>query len=163
ARQVLSVFASYVSEGMIPNCFNDYTNEPQYNTVDASLWFVHACYEYARLSRDGHTFETTFLPACRAILEGYRKGTRFHIGMDEQQQRAVVEVVRRELLTPYGLRTLARSDPRYHGHYHGPPQQRDEAYHNGTVWPWPIGAFLDAYIKVHHHTHEAKAQARKWL
>ncbi len=48
ARQVLTVFASYVSEGMIPNRFDDYDNTPHYNTVDASLWFVHAAFEYLR-------------------------------------------------------------------------------------------------------------------
>ncbi|HSV13705.1 MAG TPA: glycogen debranching enzyme N-terminal domain-containing protein, partial [Tepidisphaeraceae bacterium] len=56
AREVLTVFAQYVSEGMIPNRFDDYTNEPSYNTVDASLWFVHAVHEYARLSHDSRTF-----------------------------------------------------------------------------------------------------------
>ena len=52
AQQVLSVFGEYVSEGMIPNRFDDYTNEPHYNTVDASLWFIHAAFEYLRLSGD---------------------------------------------------------------------------------------------------------------
>src|SRR5687767_4925559 len=66
AREVLTVFASYVSEGMIPNRFDDYTNEPSYNTVDASLWFVHAAFEYLRLSGDCHTFEDVLQPACRA-------------------------------------------------------------------------------------------------
>jgi glycogen debranching enzyme len=79
------------------------------------------------------------------------------------QQAAVVEVVRRELLTPVGLRTLARSDPNYKGRYAGPQVQRDAAYHNGTVWPWPIGAFLDAYLKVNHRSDAAVAQAREWL
>ena len=51
ARQVLCVFAQYVSQGMIPNRFDDYTNEPSYNTVDASLWFIHAAFEYARRAR----------------------------------------------------------------------------------------------------------------
>jgi predicted glycogen debranching enzyme len=83
ALVVMGVFASYVSEGMIPNVFDDYSNEPHYNTVDASLWFIHACFEYARASKDTATFETTLKPACRAILDGYRRGTRFNIKMDE--------------------------------------------------------------------------------
>ena len=217
ARQVLSVFAKYVSEGMIPNRFDDYTSQPHYNTVDASLWFIHAAFEYRRLTSDLHTFETVLLPACQAILKGYRDGTRFNIAMDpsdslitqgdpttqltwmdakcgghaftprqgkaveinalwyhalvlldekdlaarvrdsfqklfwispyrglcdvaegtrkdmslrpnqifaaslpnspltKDQQRAVVEVVKRELLTPVGLRTLAKTDPKYIG------------------------------------------------
>src|SRR5205807_8692682 len=82
AGQVLTVFAHYVSEGMIPNCFDDYSNEPHYNTVDASLWFIHAAYEYLRLSHDKKTFESRLLPACRSIVEGYQKGTRYKIAMD---------------------------------------------------------------------------------
>ena len=61
ARQVLCVFAQYISEGMIPNRFDDYTNEPSYNTVDASLWFIHAAFEYLRLSGDSATFEKSFV------------------------------------------------------------------------------------------------------
>ena len=79
------------------------------------------------------------------------------------QQEAVVEAVRRELLTPVGLRTLARSDPNYHGRYSGPQKQRDAAYHNGTVWPWPLGAFLDAYLRVNDRSPHAIDQARRWL
>jgi predicted glycogen debranching enzyme len=262
---VLSVFAQYVSEGMIPNRFDDYTNEPQYNTVDASLWFIHAVHEYLNASNDKKTFDSILLPACRAIIDGYHRGTRFGIKMDESdglitqgdaqtqltwmdakcdgiaftprqgkaveinalwyhclrltgndklgdlvqahyrdafwispfrgladvitdgkrdtslrpnqifavslpnsplnldEQRSVVEVVRRELLTPFGLRTLPPNDPRYHPHYGGPPMQRDEAYHNGTIWPWPLGAFLDAHLKVNGRSADSIAQARQWL
>ena len=222
ARQVLGVFGNYVSEGMIPNRFDDYNNEPYYNTVDASLWYIHAAFEYLRLSKDPalRAEHAARLPADHRRLP---RGTRYHIKMDqadglitqgdsstqltwmdakcgghaftprqgkaveinaslvsradadgredlaakvadelpkgvldqplpragrrggrgpaatlsirpnqifaaslpnspltEEQQAAVVEVVRRELLTPVGLRTLARSDPGYHGRYTGP-------------------------------------------
>jgi glycogen debranching enzyme len=270
ACQVLTVFAQYVSEGMIPNKFDDYTNEPSYNTVDASLWFVHACFEYLAATGDEKTFEQQLRPACREILRGYQGGTRYHIKMDEadgliaqgdpttqltwmdakmgdtvftprqgkpveinalwynalrlmgedaladrvqrsfqkafylspfrgladvvtgspdggyardtairpnqafavslphspltrEQQSAVVEVVRRELLTPYGMRTLAKADPRYKGRYTGNQWFRDGAYHNGTVWPWLIGSFLEAYLKVNDHAPAAQQQAREWL
>jgi predicted glycogen debranching enzyme len=269
ACQVLTLFAEYVSEGMIPNRFDDYTNEPSYNTVDASLWFVHAAHEYLAYTKDSKTFESVLLPACREILRGYRQGTRYHIKMDEadglitqgdattqltwmdakmgstvftprqgkaveinalwynalrllgedaladkvrenfrkafyispyrgladvvngepraytrddavrpnqifavslphsplerDEQSAVVEVVRRELLTPYGLRTLARSAPGYKGRYTGAQWFRDGAYHNGTVWPWLIGAFLEAYLKVNDSSEAAQHQARQWL
>jgi predicted glycogen debranching enzyme len=264
ARQVLTVFGHYVSEGMIPNRFDDYSNEPHYNTVDASLWYVHSAFEYLRLSGDDDTFAFKLLPACRQIIDGYKRGTRYHIKMeadglvtqgdattqltwmdakhgdtaftprqgkaveinalwyhalmlmaetelanhvaesfrgafwispfrgladvvtdgrqdtsirpnqifavslphsplDAGQQQAVVEVVRRELLTPYGLRTLARSDPKYCGRYCGDQWGRDSAYHNGTVWPWPLGAFLEAYLKVNRRSPAAVEQARKWL
>jgi glycogen debranching enzyme len=269
ACQVLSVFAQYVSEGMIPNRFDDYTNEPSYNTVDASLWFIHAAFEYLHYSGDAKTFEHALLPACREIFRGYKQGTRFGIGMDPtdglitqgdattqltwmdakmgqtvftprqgkaveinalwfnalclmgedelaskveasfrkafylspfrgladvvngvpngyrrdtairpnqifavslphspltgEQQSAVVEVVRRELLTPYGLRTLARSDSNYKGRYTGNQWLRDGAYHNGTVWPWLIGGFLEAYLRVNDSSEAAMQQAREWL
>jgi predicted glycogen debranching enzyme len=265
ARQVLGVFASYVSDGMIPNRFDDYTNKPEYNTVDASLWFIHACYEYLRLTQDNATFDKSLRPACDAIVEGYRKGTRYGIHMDEadalitqgdattqltwmdaktgdtaftprqgkpveinalwyhalrltgrndladrvkesfgptfwinpfrgladvvdgdrkdtairpnqifaaslanspltrDQQLAVVEVVRRELLTPFGLRTLAQSDSGYKPRYGGPQYQRDAAYHNGTIWPWPLGAFLDAYLRVNERSTASVEQAKEWL
>jgi glycogen debranching enzyme len=86
-----------------------------------------------------------------------------HSPLSRPQQEAVVEAVRRELLTPVGLRTLAQSDLNYHGRYGGPQKVRDAAYHNGTIWPWPIGAFLDAYLKVHDRSEWAVAQARQWL
>jgi predicted glycogen debranching enzyme len=250
---------------MIPNRFGDYTNEPEYNTVDASLWFIHAVFEYLRLSKDNASFEEILLPACKKIIEGYQTGTRYNIKMDPadglisqgdihtqltwmdakcgdicftprqgkpveinalwyhalvlmgmkelaekvatsfqkafwispfggladvldgtrrdtairpnqifavslpnspltgDQQAAVVEVVRRELLTPVGLRTLARSDPGYRGIYTGDQFHRDGAYHNGTVWPWLIGAFLEAYLKVNNRSTPAIAQAKEWL
>ncbi len=63
-----------------------------------------------------------------------------------QQQQAVMRTVERELLTPVGLRTLERGDPEYQGRYEGGPAERDAAYHQGTVWPWLLGPFADAYL-----------------
>ncbi|MFI5378803.1 MAG: amylo-alpha-1,6-glucosidase [Tepidisphaerales bacterium] len=264
AWQVLSLFARYVSEGMVPNRFDDYTNQPSYNTVDASLWFVHACFEYLRHTGDQARFDSQLRPACEAVVKGYQACTRYGIRMEDdgliaagdpstqltwmdakcdgvtftprhgkaveinalwynalmllghteqaaktraafarkfwintfrglfdvvhkdhmdtairpnqifaaslphsplapEQQSAVVETVRRELLTPYGLRTLARNDPNYHGRYTGGPMSRDRAYHNGTVWGWLMGPFLEAYLKVHAHSADAQRQARVWL
>jgi predicted glycogen debranching enzyme len=265
AKGVLTLFAHYVSEGMIPNRFDDYTNEPSYNTVDASLWFIHAVHEYLRYTNDTKTYEDQLRHACRQIIDGYQRGTRFHIKMDPadglitqgdattqltwmdakqgdrvftprqgkpveinalwhhalklmgdddlagrvaesfrkafwispfrgladvvrdghrdtslrpnqifaaslsnspltlDQQRAVVEVVRRELLTPVGLRSLAISDPGYIGRYSGPPVQRDAAYHNGTIWGWLIGPFLEAWLRTNGHSSQAVEQGRRWL
>jgi predicted glycogen debranching enzyme len=250
---------------MIPNRFDDYTNEPHYNTVDASLWFIHAVFEYLKATSDHDTFTTTLRPACQQILDGYRHGTRFKIRMDPadglisqgdentqltwmdakcdgtaftprqgkpaeinalwyhalmlmgdtalaakvadsfrkqfwispfrgladvvdgdrrdqsirpnqifavslehspltpEQRRSVVEVVLRELLTPVGLRSLARSDPKYQAIYRGSRWDRDNAYHNGTVWAWLIGPFVDAYLRVNDHSPAAMNQARHWL
>ena len=265
ARQVLSVFGQHVSQGMIPNRFDDYTNEPSYNTVDASLWYVHACFEYLKATGDRATFDQVLRPACQAIIDGYRAATRFGIVMDPadglitqgdpstqltwmdaktggvaftprqgkaveinalwhnalslmgetelaarvaasfreqfwispfrglndvvdgdrrdsairpnqicavslphspltpEQQSAVVEVVRRELLTPKGLRSLSAGDANYHGRYTGQQMDRDRAYHNGTVWGWLIGPFLEAYLKVHDGDSAARQQVRDWL
>jgi glycogen debranching enzyme len=267
AAEVLSTFAGYVSEGMIPNKFDDYDNSPSYNTVDASLWFVHSAHEYAKRAGAGGKalFEGKLLPACREIVRGYREGTRFSIKMDEadglvsqgdettqltwmdakyeghaftprqgkaveinalwyhalrllgedkladrvgrsfreqfwisavrglydvvgvwgkdpacrpnqifavslphspldaEQQKSVVELVRRELLTPMGLRTLSPGDVRYRPTYGGPQSQRDAAYHNGTVWAWLIGPFVDAFLRVNHDTRESREEARRLL
>ena len=67
------------------------------------------------------------------------------------------------MLTPFGLRTLAIGDPKFCPHYRGDQRCRDGAYHNGTVWPWPIGAFLDAYLRVNKRSGPAIEQARTWL
>jgi predicted glycogen debranching enzyme len=63
-----------------------------------------------------------------------------------EQAKAVLRVVEEKLLTPYGLRSLAPEDPEYRNVYAGSPYQRDSAYHQGTVWAWLIGPFVDAYL-----------------
>jgi predicted glycogen debranching enzyme len=69
--------------------------------------------------------------------------------LERAQQRAVVDVCARHLLTSHGLRSLARSDPAYVGHYGGDQRQRDAAYHQGSVWAWLIGPFVSAHLKVY--------------
>ena len=71
--------------------------------------------------------------------------------LSNDRSERIVDVVQHELLTPYGLRTLARSDPRYKGVYVGDRRSRDQAYHNGTVWPWLLGPFTTAFLKVKGH------------
>jgi len=66
--------------------------------------------------------------------------------LEQDRQRAVVRIVERELLTPLGLRTLEPSDPDYKPRYEGSPAERDAAYHQGTVWPWLMGPFVDARL-----------------
>jgi glycogen debranching enzyme len=75
----------------------------------------------------------------------------------------VVEKVEKHLLTPYGLRSLAPSDPQYRGRYRGGPVDRDGAYHQGTVWPWLMGPFITAYLKVNGNSDSARRQAAEWL
>jgi glycogen debranching enzyme len=86
-----------------------------------------------------------------------------HSMLSPERAKRVVAVVQEHLLTPYGLRSLAPSDPLYHGRYTGDGAARDGAYHQGTVWPWLMGPFLTAYMKVDGGSHEARMQAEKWL
>ncbi|OQY05968.1 MAG: hypothetical protein B6I25_04950 [Planctomycetales bacterium 4572_13] len=275
---VLKTFAKAVSEGMIPNRFDDYGQDPHYNSIDASLWFVHAAFRYLRQTKNRSYFSHKLLPAVKWVMDSYRKGTRFGIGADadalitggdidtqltwmdarfdgisftprygkavevnalwysnlceltecyrgkneeathfygllaervrhsfqEQfwndgrgclndcillsgkadpsirpnqifavslphsplsiaQQKGIVEMVERELLTPYGLRTLSPSDPRYKGRCTGAQGQRDAAYHQGTVWAFLIGPFIEAYLKVHSFDPTAKRRCRTFL
>jgi glycogen debranching enzyme len=83
--------------------------------------------------------------------------------LSPERARQVVAVVERELLTPFGLRTLARSDPQYRPRYEGDPLSRDGAYHQGTVWPWLLGPFITAHLRVHGHAPDARLQAARWL
>ncbi len=83
--------------------------------------------------------------------------------LTRSQQQAVVEVVARELLTPYGLRTLNRQDPAYRGRYEGSPRSRDGAYHQGTVWPYLMGPFLEAYLRIHDYSRESKQTVAEWI
>ncbi len=87
----------------------------------------------------------------------------FHSMLSPDQAKSVVAVVEEQLLTPYGLRTLAPNDPQYRGRYEGDPLSRDGAYHQGTVWPWLMGPFLSAYLKVNERSAAAGEQASRWL
>jgi predicted glycogen debranching enzyme len=83
-----------------------------------------------------------------------------HAVLARERWEAVVATARRELLTPFGLRSLARSHPDYKANYQGDLRARDAAYHQGTVWTWLIGPFIDAWLKVHPHD---RATARGFL
>ena len=278
AKSVLTTFASAADDGMIPNCFDDRQDEVHFNSVDASLWFINAAFEYLNTTGDLKTFTQNLLPVIRWIIEKYNKGTRFDIHADADglitagnektqltwmdaryngvsftprygkavevnalwynalyllvrfynernletaghyksmadnaqqgftrlfwndncrylndcilpdgsvddtlrpnqifavslpfsplpahQQRSVVEIVRSELLTPYGLRTLSTRDACYKGRYAGPQQQRDEAYHQGTVWPYLIGPFVEAFLKVNEFSRKSKKTAAEFI
>jgi glycogen debranching enzyme len=86
-----------------------------------------------------------------------------HSMLSQDRAQAVVKKVQRELLTPIGLRTLAPGDPKYIGRYGGDQRSRDGAYHQGTVWPWLLGPFIRAYLKVNSNSPAAREQARHWL
>jgi len=272
AGQILGAWARCVSEGMLPNRFPDRGEEPEYNSVDASLWFVVAVHDYLEACRlrehrlvDADADRTRLIGAIEQILEGYSEGTRYGIRADSdgllaagtegvaltwmdartggraitprigkpvevqalwinaltigsiysdrwvaaarlacetfpirfwnpetgtlhdvvdpidtslrpnqilaigglpypllgvEQARSVVDAVERSLWTPKGLRTLSPEDSRYRGRYQGGVEERDEAYHQGTVWPWLAGPFIEAWVRVRGATPETRREAR---
>jgi predicted glycogen debranching enzyme len=277
ARDILIEWAGNVSQGMLPNRFPDRGVEPEYNSVDASLWYIIAVFEYLRAAHgkpnlDDVNVTAKLQQAIEAILSGYRAGTRFGIKTDEdgllaagqpgiqltwmdakvgdqvitprigkpvevqalwinalwvgqsfsplwkslfakaretfatrfwnearrqlydvidvddqagtvdplfrpnqifavgglplvllpiEQARQVVDAVETALCTPIGLRSLAPGEPGYVPRYEGDAWHRDSAYHQGTVWPWLIGPFVEAWIRVRGNSPEVKALARK--
>jgi predicted glycogen debranching enzyme len=270
AAAILLAWAETVSEGMLPNRFPEHGGAPEFNSVDASLWFAVVVQEFLAAARPLPSVHSRLAEAVAAILDGYAAGTRFGIRMDSDgllacgipgmqltwmdarvdgrvitprigkpveiqalwinalrcaggrhaaladraqaafvarfpnpatgalhdvvdvdhvagrvdasirpnqifavgglphrivrgaTARAVVATVERELLTPMGLRTLARGDPSYHARCAGGVAERDSAYHQGTVWPWLIGAFVDAWLDVNgdENVHRAEAGRR---
>ena len=79
--------------------------------------------------------------------------------LDDSAAKEIVDIAKEYLLTPYGLRTLAPGDPAYKGRYGGDQFQRDSAYHQGTVWPWLLGPFIEAHLRVYKN----KSQALEFL
>ena len=272
AEAILLEWSGTLSEGMLPNRFPDYGDTPEYNSVDASLWFIVAVHDYLATHHASAATRQRLQQASEAILAGYTKGTRFNIQasaddgllsagtpgvqltwmdakvgdwvvtprigkpvevqalwinalriaatwnpqwqpaaeralqafherfidphtqalfdnvdvdhvkgaidrsvrpnqifalgglpfplLDGAPARAVLDQVEAQLLTPLGLRTLAPSDPAYRGHYGGPPLARDGAYHQGTAWPWLLGPFVEAWLRVHGGGADAHVQAK---
>jgi len=83
--------------------------------------------------------------------------------LSRNRQRQVVKTVQDRLLTPFGLRTLDPADSRYVGIYAGPQERRDGAYHQGTVWPYLIGGFIEAFLKVNDFSKKSKADAADFI
>lgn len=259
AKNILLEFSKHVSEGMIPNRFPDVGETPEYNTVDATLWFFEAIRAYTAKTGDFEFVELNLYDILVDIIEWHRKGTRYEIHvtsdgllfagapglqltwMDAKigdqvftprtgkpveiqalwynaletmadlagrfkdtkgkrkykrmaatarksfnsefwfseggylfdvidgrrkdaairpnqifavslkhsmismyKAKQIVQTVEKELFTPVGLRSLSPSDPAYQGIYTGSPHDRDSAYHQGTVWAWLMGAFMEA-------------------
>jgi len=277
AREVLCTFAEKQKDGLIPNRFSDYGDQCDYNSVDASLWFVHAADQYVKASNDIATWKNTLAPACVAVVKAFEQGTQFDIGIEQDglihcgnpstqitwmdakygdvvftprhgkpvevnalwynalcilskrlapidndmarhcgelaervakwfgatfwndrerclfdcvrgaeidasirpnqilavslphsplsddRKRAVVDCVERHLLTPYGLRSLAPGDAHYRGRCEGDAFQRDSAYHQGTVWAWLIGSFIEAYLRVNDFSADARRRCELLL
>ncbi len=282
AQSILRTFAQAADQGMLPNRFPDGGETPEYNNVDATLWFFEAVRAYVAASSDTAFVRAELYNVMADIIAWHIRGTRYNIRVDTDgllhagaegvqltwmdakvgervvtprsgkpveiqalwynalcvmddlanrfgdahgqkrysalaglarwsfnqafwndaqsclydvvdsaaggakfdssirpnqifavslhygmltpdRAQKVVAMVEEHLLTPYGLRTLAPTDPRYHGRYTGTPAQRDEAYHQGTVWPWLLGPFITAYFRVNQGNDTALKQATEWL
>ncbi len=83
--------------------------------------------------------------------------------LNREKEKQIVETVFKKLYTPYGLRTLDEDDKEFHPFYEGPMEDRDMAYHQGTVWTFPLGGYYLAYLKVHNDSEEAKQTVREEL
>jgi predicted glycogen debranching enzyme len=276
-HDILMSWADTVSEGMLPNRFPDQGDTPEYNSVDASLWYIIAIQDSLDASRRAkHALPSEDIPRLQAtidaILEGYSNGTRFGIHLDddgliaagqpgvqltwmdakvgdwvvtprigkpveiqalwlnalafayrfskrwkkqlelgrssfvdrfwneeggclydvvdnnhesgsvddafrpnqifavgglpllllsEDKTRRVIDAVEQRLLTPLGLRSLSSDHPDYQPRYEGEVLARDGAYHQGTVWPWLMGPFVEAWLRARGNSSEAKQEARK--
>jgi predicted glycogen debranching enzyme len=269
AKRILLALSRFVDGGMLPNNFPDSGAKPDYNTVDAALWYFEAIRQYFEATRDRETLQKLF-PVLSGIIEAHLAGTRYNIHVDPadgllyaggpgaqltwmdakiadwvvtprtgkpveinalwinaletmtkiadllgkssenfekrvgvakknfqkfwnaargccydvidspgigndvtlrpnqifavslpicplnaDQQKSVVDTCARQLLTPYGLRSLAPGEPGYSGHYGGSPRDRDAAYHRGTVWGWLLGPFVLAHYRVYREREEA--------
>jgi predicted glycogen debranching enzyme len=272
ARSILRTFAKYVSQGMLPNRFPDAGEIPEYNTVDATLWYFEAIRQYYNATDDDDLLRDLF-PVLAEIIDWHCRGTRYNIHLDASdgllyagetgvqltwmdakvddwvvtprigkpveinalwynalrtmakfarqvgkphqeyeaiadrtlakfsrfwnpetgycydvldtpngndaalrpnqifavslldsplnaaQQRAVVDVCGRMLVTSHGVRSLSPDHPQYQGHYGGNQLQRDGAYHQGTGWGWLLGSFVLAHLRVYNNS----ALAQEWL
>jgi predicted glycogen debranching enzyme len=278
AKSILREFARHVDQGMLPNRFPDSGETPEYNTIDATLWYFEAVRSLLQYTADYAFVREHLYPVLTNIIERHIRGTRYGIRMDDdgliastdpnvqltwmdakigdwvvtprrgkaveiqalwynalrtmediarnsglaadadkysrlalQTQRsfnalfwnaeasclydtvfegaadaamrpnqilavslrrsmldqarakAVVDAVERELFTPYGLRSLSPHDAKFRGRYEGDSFSRDSSYHQGPVWAWLLGPFIDAYLKVNGSGAESRDQVQQWL
>ena len=124
AKEILESFAKYEKDGLIPNMFPDGGEEPIYNTVDASLWFIHAASRYLEYTGDDAFVKGTLMPVLVSIVDHYKKGTRFSIGMDKDGL----------LRAGSGLDQVTWMDVRINGEVitprHGKPVEINALWHN---------------------------------
>ncbi|HVT05332.1 MAG TPA: amylo-alpha-1,6-glucosidase [Thermoanaerobaculia bacterium] len=127
--------------------------ERAHDSFNRRFWYEKGGYLYDIV--DGETGDDPALRPNQLFAISLR-----HPVLDPTRWAAVLEVVERELVTPVGLRSLSRSHPDYKPHYDGDLRARDAAYHQGTVWGWLIGPFIDAWIK---QNPGRELDARKYL
>src|SRR6266567_3502370 len=161
ARGLLKAFASFTHEGLIPNRFPDSGEAPEYNTVDATQYSqirsqVQQNYT-ARFwyERGGYLYDVVDVEGIAGQNDASLRPNQLFAAaltnnlLSEAQVRSMLQHVTEQLLTPLGLRTLSPEDPAYRSHFNGNREQRDGAYHQGTVWPWLIGPYIDMHFRVY--------------
>ncbi len=278
ARDILAAYARFCDKGMIPNRFPDHGDVPEYNSVDATLWYVYAVDRFLAYTADYDFVRETLWRVLHEIIRYFVRGTRYNIHLDcdgllyagepgvqltwmdakvgdwvvtprqgkpvevnalwynalcvmrdladrygesdlsaeyaglaektaerfadafwnpdagclydcltdeepdaairpnqifalslphrmlnAARERSILDVVERELLTPYGLRSLSPSDAAYRGTYGGDPGRRDSAYHQGTVWAWLMGPFITSWVRIHGKEAGVRASAKRML
>ena len=119
--------------------------------------------------RCGHTMQELFVvenenylydfvdPGCNAQDKSIRPNMIFAVSLPfspfpKNRQKEVIDTIERNLLTPRGLRTLSPGHPEYSGNISGEPEIRNRDCFNGMAWPWLIGAYVDAYLKIYHQS-----------
>jgi predicted glycogen debranching enzyme len=118
-------------------------------SFNARFWYDEGGYLYDIIDKEGGGVDTALRPnQIFAVSLDYPV-------LDPSRWKAVVDTVERELLTPVGLRSLSRHHPDYKRAYDGDLRARDAAYHQGTVWGWLIGPFVDARLRVYPADREA--------
>jgi predicted glycogen debranching enzyme len=111
--------------------------------------------------KEGHLYDVIDMPASKGNDSSLRPNQIFAVSLRfpvlrKELWKSIVDIVEERLLTPYGLRSLDPKDRRYHAHYEGNRWNRDAAYHQGLVWTWLIGPFLDAWNKVYNDPPKAQ-------
>jgi predicted glycogen debranching enzyme len=130
--------------------------ERAHASFNQRFWFAEGGYLYDVVDCDGNagTVDVSFRPNQLFAI------SLEHAVLDQSRWSSVVDLVQKKLLTPLGLRSLSPDDPEYKPIYSGDLRSRDGAYHQGTVWAWLIGPFIDAWLKVHPND---KSTAREFL
>lgn len=122
-----------------------------YQSFNERFWYAEGDYLYDVI--DGENGND---PACRPN-QVFAISLKHPI-LDRSRWKRIIEVVTEELVTPYGLRSLSPKHPDYKSRYDGDLRSRDAAYHQGTVWSWLVGPYIDAWIKTHPDTHPHEAR-----
>jgi predicted glycogen debranching enzyme len=119
-------------------------------SFDKKFWFEQGNYLYDNIDENGDP-DASLRPN-----QVFALSLNFHL-VDGDKAKRVIEIIRSKLYTPVGLRSLSPDDPRYKGHYGGSPLSRDSAYHQGPVWSWLLGPFIEAGMKTGGETFRAEA------